>query len=254
MNIAYLASFTFRDLVRSKIMWNIPLLGLVMLIVTFVTREFTYGVPGRVVTDVGLGCLTLACYGITFFAGCTLVRSEMESRTIYLIISRPVGRVSFLLGKIAGVVAFLATNVAALSIIYFGLLYWLAGSVSTPVLVTTGFVLLESIVLLVLIVVLSMVSNLALTLMFGVILLAAGHAVGATQDILWLKRLPWLQTMLRWYDWVFPAFYKLNFKDYAVYSNRFPWDQVPKAIGYSVTYLGGLLCLGCGIIRDKDFD
>lgn len=250
----HVARFTLRDLIRSKIMWNIPLLGLLFAILTFVAREFTYGVPERIATNLGLAVLTISLYGIAFFAGVTLVRSEAESRTIYLIISRPVSRTSFLTGKILGVSIFFALNAFLLCVLGLGILAAIGGVLNFQVIIAASFIILEAVLLLTMIVVLSMVSNIALTLMFGMILLVAGHAVAVTVDINWLTRLPWLQNALEHYHWLFPAFYKLNFKDYAVYSLNFPWERVWGAVGYWFCYNSALLFLGCGIINHKDFD
>jgi len=254
MNLWNVAQFTFRDLIRSKIMWNIPVLGLLVAIITFVSQEFTYGAPERVATNMGLAVLTLSVYGIAFFAGVTLIRSEAESRTIYLIISRPVSRATFFLGKVSGVCLFLTLNIIILASIS-TLIMWLNGGwLNSQIIVTMLFILLEAVMLLVAIVVLSLVSNMALTLMFGFILLVAGHAVAVTQNILWLERYPIVKTALGFYHWVFPAFFKLNFKEYAVYSNNFPWQNVGTAAGYWFFYTVALLLLGCGIMNDKDFD
>ena len=254
MNILYLSIFTLRDLIRSKLMWNIPILGGLVGLISFVTSTFTFGSPSKVAVDIGIAGLTLSAYGIAFFAGCTLVKSETDSRTIYVIISRPVNRIQFLLGKISGVVVFLALNILALALITLGTLWALNGELSLAVLVTIGFVFLESILLLVVVVILSMVSNLALTLMFGLLLLIAGHAAGATQDIMWVKQFPLAQGFLKYYHFFLPAFYKLNFKDYSVYAQSFPWASVPSAVAYWACYLLAMIGLGCGIIVEKDFD
>lgn len=254
MNLWNIAKFTYKDLFRSKIMWNIPVLSFVIAVISYVAKEFAYGVPGRVATNLGLGALTLSVYGIAFFAGVTLIRSEAESRTIYLIISRPITRTSFLLGKIAGVGMFITLNTIILGGIC-GLILWAVGGVvNHQVFVSILFVLLESIVLLSLIVVLSMISNTALTLIFSFILLVSGHAVAVTTSINWLKQFPWLKSILDYYHWLLPAFYKFNFKDYAVYSQSFPWERMWGAFGYGVCYSLALILLGSSIINAKDFD
>ena len=254
MKLWAVAQYTIKDLIRSKIMWNIPVLGVILALITYVASEFTFGVPERVATNFGLAALTLSAYGIAFFAGVMLIRTEAESRTVYLIISRPLSRETFLIGKILGVSTFLAINVVALALVCFGILMTLGAVLNTQVVVATGFVLLESILLLVMIVLLSMVSNVALTLIFGVLLLVAGHAVGVTQEIMLVKKIPALATSLKYYHWVLPAFYKLNFKNYAVYAYSFPWQTLGSALVYWLSYTTGLLLLGCAVIRRKDFD
>lgn len=254
MSLPHVAWFTFKDLLRSKFIWNIPVLGFLLVLTTFVAREFTYGVPERVATNLGLAALNLSAYGIAFFAGVMLIRSEAESRTIYLIISRPVGRVEFLIGKLAGVGLFLLLNLSALTVICLLILWGLGAYINGQLPYALLFILLESLLLLIVVVVLSMVSNMALTLIFGVLLLVGGHAVGGLENLTFVQSQPSLKFCVDYYHWIFPAFYKLNFKDYAVYAQQFPWDRLTGAFGYWLAYSAGLLALGCGIILDKDFD
>lgn len=254
MNTWHVARFTFHELVRSKIMWNIPVLGAMMALVTYVAREFTYGAPGRVATDLGLAALTLCTYGIAFFAGSNMIRTEADSRTIYLIISRPVSRTAFLAGKVAGVGVFLLLNILCLGGLYLALMASLGTGLSPEVLTAVAFLLLEAMLLLVVLVLISMVANLALTLIFGAVLLIAGHAVAVSHDILWLNRMPWLKEALRIYDWVFPAFHRLSFKNYAVHPAHFPWDMVLPAAGYGVLYSAAVFGLACVVINRKNFD
>ena len=80
--IAIVAAYTFRE--------------------TYVATEFTYGVPERVALDFGLGMLSLSSLSISLFLGVSLLSKEIESRTVYMVISRPVPRFAFIIGKILG--------------------------------------------------------------------------------------------------------------------------------------------------------
>lgn len=253
-NIWNVARFTLRDLIRSKVMWNIPVLGGLLSLIVFVSTEFTYGVPWRVATNMGLSALTLSVYGIVFFAGVTLIRAEAESRTIYLIISRPISRRSFLIGKLAGVSLFLALNTLLLFSIVALVLVLAKGIFGVTTIVAVFFLLLEALLLLLTIVVISMVSNVPLTFMFSAVLLVAGHAVAVSQDILWLKNFPLVKVALQYYHWVLPGFHILNFKDYAIYALDLSWSTVGWAFLYWLCYLSALLLIGCKVIDDKDFD
>lgn len=254
MNVWHVAQFTLRDLIRSKLLWNVPILGALMAVITLIAKEFTYGAPDRVATNLGMGAFTLSAYGIAFFAGVMLIREEAESRTIYLIISRPISRITFFLGKIAGVSAFLTLNLMCLILIYCLVMFVAGSGLSLAMTVATIFTLLESILLMVVVVLLSLVANTALTLMFGLLLLVGGHAIASTIDILWLKQFPLVVALMEYYHWFLPGFYKINFRPWAYHSHVFPWDSIAWAAGYWLFYTAALLGLGCIVIRDKDFD
>lgn len=248
------ATYTFRDLLRSKILWNAALIGLGLALVSFVAGEFTFGVPARVATDLGLAALSLSGYGLSFFAAISLIRQEEESRTIYLIISRPIRRSVFLIGKIAGVAAFLALNyLLILSFVLTALAIF--GSTLGPIgwsAVALSFV--ELLLILVLLVLISLVANRALTIIAGLVILVGGHALGETRQLNFVKNYPWLDKTVAVLDVVFPSLHRLNLKDHVLYEVSVPGVTVVAALGYALCYGLAALCLAGYLIERKDFD
>ena len=94
------AKYTFKELLKSKIVVASLWLGFSVLILTYVTSEYSYGNPAKVAIDFGLGASSLVCLAISIFMGVSLISDEIESRTIYLSLSRPISRSNFLIGKI----------------------------------------------------------------------------------------------------------------------------------------------------------
>jgi ABC-type transport system involved in multi-copper enzyme maturation permease subunit len=88
-NLFTVSVYTFIEIFRSRIIYNVLLIGMALLLISFITSEFTYGVPGKVALDIGLGSLSLVSVGIALFFGATLVKSEINNRTIYMALSRP---------------------------------------------------------------------------------------------------------------------------------------------------------------------
>ena len=95
--IYHIAKYTFVEIYKGKILYNVLLIGIGLILLTYVASEFTYGVPSRVALDFGLGTLYLSSVGIALFLGATLISKELENRTVYMILSRPLKRSSFLL-------------------------------------------------------------------------------------------------------------------------------------------------------------
>src|SRR6476659_1520795 len=115
MKTLTIAFYTFKEIWKSKILLNVFFVGIGLMIVTYVATEFTYGVPERVALDFGLGMLSLSSLSISLFLGVTLLSKEIESRTIYMVISRPVPRYVFILGKIFGLLGIQGLNILILS-------------------------------------------------------------------------------------------------------------------------------------------
>jgi len=248
------ARYTFREMIKSKILWNVVLLGIVIAIITFVAAEFTFGVPHRVALDLGLGSLSVSSYGIAILIGIGLIKKEEESRTIYLIISRPVSRVSFLAGKLLGVSSFLVVNIFILSMVTIFVVKTMGGEISSLVLFAMLFSCLEATLLLLVVVLLSLIANTAISLMGSIMVLIIGHAIAETTKILFVTTKPWLKTVIDSMNFVFPALHRFNLKDYVLYQNTIETSQLLMVVGYWFAYMMGLFFLAALIINKKNMD
>ncbi len=248
------ARYTFQEMLKSKILWNVALLGFGIALMTFVAAEFTFGVPDRVALDLGLGSLTLSSYGITLLIGINLIRKEEESRTVYLIISRPVSRVAFLIGKMLGVSTFLVLNLFLLSLVTVGVVLSLGGNISSLALTAMFFSMLEAIMLLSVVVALSLLANQAIALMGAILLLVVGHAINETQSILYVQLRPWLSNVVELYHLVLPGFYRFNLKDLVLYQQELATDQIVRTFFYWLFYTTGLISCSAWILNRKNLD
>ena len=249
-----IARTTFREMLKSKILWNVGVIGLLMAILTYVSSEFTFGAPLRVAIDIGLASLSLSSYVITLLIGVSLIQKEEDSRTIYLIISRPASRTSFLVGKILGVVAFLALNVFLLCCCTVAIVLLLGGKISPLVATAMLFSVMEAVMLLCVVVLLSLVANPALTLMGAVLVLVAGHAVVETSGYAFVKSRPWLQQVLDFYHLVLPGFYRFNLKDLVLHQEAVSTGQVLYVTLYWLCYSCGLVSASAWILNRKNLD
>lgn len=249
-----IAKYTFREMLRSRILWNVVVLGAIIALMTFVATEFTFGVPQRVALDLGLGSLSISSYGIALLIGIGLIKKEEESRTIYLIISRPVSRISFLGGKLLGVSGFIVLNLLLLAFITLVIVSLLGGSITPITLFAILFSIFESILLLVLVVMFSLFSNTAIALMGAVLALVAGHAISDTAKILFVTTKPWLKMIVDGLNFIIPAFHRFNLKDYVLYQNTIEISQLLFVSTYWLFYVGGLFCLSSIIIMKKNMD
>jgi ABC-type transport system involved in multi-copper enzyme maturation permease subunit len=249
-----IARYTFQELIRSKVLWNVVVIALGLAGLTLAAAEFTFGVPARVAFDLGLALLALSGYGLSFFAGVPLIKQEEESRTIYLIISRPVNRSIFLIGKLLGVSVFLALNFSLITLSIISVVALTGGVMDFIGWMAVLMTFLEVLLLLTLVVTISLVANRAITLICGLVILVAGHAVAETGGILFVKNRPWLETLVKIYDWVLPGFHRFNLKDIVLYKTELPESYLLNTLGYGAIYGMALLFTACWLIERKDFD
>lgn len=112
------ATNTFREAVRDKVLHSILFFAALLLLLSLGMREVTVGDSGKVVRGVALGGISFIGAIIAIFLGVGLVWKEIERKTIYTLASKPIPRWRLLLGKYVGLWLVLAAEVAILTVLY----------------------------------------------------------------------------------------------------------------------------------------
>lgn len=252
--IQVVAYYTFREIVKSKILLNTVLLGFFLLIVTLVAYSFTYGSPDRIALDFGVGLLTISSIGIAAFIGVSLLADEIENRTVYMIISRPVKRYVFLLGKLLGLTKILLLNVLILSGMTFSLLALVGGNFTPLMGWTILFIILEAVLFLMVISFLSLVSSKTVSIMVGIAIYVVGHTIPAAKSTGFAVSHKWITIILDTYHFLLPGFYKLNIKNFLIYEESLPLKYLLSTSLYSIFYSLFLALLSIYVFTRKNID
>lgn len=252
--IGIISYYTVKEILKSKILFNVSLIGLAMVMVSYVASEFTYGVPDKVALDFGMGMLWFSSTGISLFIGSTLISKEVESRTVYMIISRPVPRYAFILGKVSGLICVLILNIFLLSIMTVSTTLFLGGGIDNLVYWALAFNLIESILLLLVVVLFSLITNNIISVLIALVLLFAGHFVKETQSILMVKSNAFISALLDFYHYILPGFYKLNLKDFLIYNKTLPISYLVTNLAYGISYGLFVLFLILFLFEKKNLD
>lgn len=108
---ATIARNTFREAVRDRVLYNLLFFALLLIGGAIFLGELSGGQEAKIIVDLGLSATLLFGVFIAIFVGVGLVYKEIERRTVYAILSKPVGRGQFLLGKYLGLCMTLLVNV-----------------------------------------------------------------------------------------------------------------------------------------------
>jgi ABC-type transport system involved in multi-copper enzyme maturation permease subunit len=119
-----IARNTFREAVRDRVLYNLILFALLLIGSAIFIGELSAGQEAKIVVDLGLSAMLLFGAFIAIFVGVGLVYKEIERRTLYAILSKPIGRGQFLFGKYLGLNLTLLVNVVVMGIgVMLALLY-----------------------------------------------------------------------------------------------------------------------------------
>jgi len=110
MSIQAIARNTFRENIRDRVLYNLILFALIMILSSIVLGQLSLGHEGKMIVDLGLTSISVFGTLIAIFLGISLVYKEMERRTVYALLAKPVRRWEFILGKYLGLLSTLLVN------------------------------------------------------------------------------------------------------------------------------------------------
>jgi len=96
---------TFREAVRDRVLYGMLAVAILMLLFSLALGELSLGQNERVVADVGMASISFFSVIMAVFLGASLLYKEIERKTLYVILPKPIARYEFLLGKYFGIVA-----------------------------------------------------------------------------------------------------------------------------------------------------
>lgn len=239
MNTVHLIALnTFRQIVRQKVFYNVVLFGLGMVLLSMLAGNITFGYPDRVVRSIGLSGISLALDLLALLTGVGLIHDEIDRKSIYVILTRPVGRGQYVAGRLIGLLTTLTLIAVGLLAVFAVVLTMAHGSLSSLDALAVLGSLAEASVLASIAVVFSA---------FTTPTLGAGMGIGVwivaatSDDLVGLSaHRPELLRLAQAISYVFPNFARLNFRESAVYA-----VNVPISTWLAALVLAGLYTVIC---------
>src|SRR5216117_2454177 len=114
---------TLTELTRLKVFYVLLLFALLLIGSSIFLAQFTFQQEFQILKDVSLGAMSIFTSLLAIVATARLIPQDIEDRTVYTILSKPVPRLEYLLGKIAGVLLLLAISTLVMSAVFLLVLY-----------------------------------------------------------------------------------------------------------------------------------
>lgn len=175
--IVQIASNTFREAVRDRVLYNLIAFALLLSGAAILIGQISIDIERLVVVNLGLTAVSLFGVVIAIFIGIGLVSKEIEKRTLYTVLSRPVRRWEFIVGKFFGLAGTLAVNTFFMAIGVFGALLYVAHKFSladASIVVALYFIVLEFLIICALALLFSSFSSPLLSAVFAFSLFVIG--------------------------------------------------------------------------------
>jgi ABC-type transport system involved in multi-copper enzyme maturation permease subunit len=246
------AANTFRETVRERVLYNLVFFAILMTLAGLLLGQLSIRQDEKILKDIGLGAMDLFGTLIAIFIGTGLVSKEIERRSLYPLIAKPLSRSEFFLGKFAGLGFTLLVN---LSVMLLGLLVTLAATGRPPDagLLTAVYPMLLGLLLAVAFAMLFSTltsATLAAVLTVGVVV------VGRFADVIRGMRevapgVP--EELVKALFAVVPNFANFDFKNKVAYGEAVPLGDLGWVTLYAAAWTLIVLVLGLASFRARDF-
>src|SRR5690349_3223900 len=120
--VSCVAAAVFRESVRDRVFYNLVLFAVLLIGASILLGQLTAGQDVKIIKDLGLAATSLFGLFIAIFVGINLVSKEVDRRSVYPLLAKPVSRPQFIVGKYAGLVLTLAVNVSVMTLAVYAVL------------------------------------------------------------------------------------------------------------------------------------
>ena len=238
--VVAVAANTFRETVRERVLYNLVFFALLMTASSLLLGQLSIRQDEKIVKDLGLAAMDIFGTLIALFIGVGLIGKEIERRSLYPLLAKPLTRSEFLLGKFVGLSFTLLVNLGLMCLGLFATLL-LKYHRADPALLKAIYPILLGLLLVVAVALFfsSVASSSLLATLWTLAVVVAGRFAHVVRDMRDVASLPdWLVTGLYW---ALPNFQNFDVKDAVVYGDPVPLASLALMTVYALAYCGILL-------------
>ncbi len=253
MKIGAIAGITFKEAKRDRILYLLFFFAALGIVAARVLAILTVGDRIKIIKDVGLASISVFGVLMAILIGTGLVYKEIDKKTIFTLLSKPLHRAEFILGKFLGLVLTLFVMTLFMSLIFLAIVYAHTLKIEGTLLVAIAYIFLELILITAVAVLFSSFSTPILSSLFALAFYLIGHLSWGLELIL-RKMAPGAgRTLVRILYTVLPDLENFNFKTEVVHGLPIPPGIYLSSFLYGVCYTAFLLGLAILIFRRRDF-
>jgi ABC-type transport system involved in multi-copper enzyme maturation permease subunit len=230
---------TFREAVRDRVLYNLVFFALLMMVASIFVGQISLGIESTIIVSLGLSAISIIGLLIAVFIGVGLVSKEMDKRTLYALLSKPIRRWEFLVGKFGGLVLTLTVNTAAMAAGLLFALLFVKHSVENSdatILVAVYFILLKIAIVVALALLFSCFTSQLLAILFTAGLYVAGLFVHEMRNLSGSKVSPAMQLFFSWISYILPNFENFNVMAAAAHGKPLPGNLILQNTAYAAIY------------------
>lgn len=251
--IIVIALNTFRENLRDRILYNLLLFAVLLMGASLLLADLSIMEHYKIMTDMGLAAINLVGVIIAIFVGIGLVSKEIERRTIYTIIARPISRAQFIVGKYFGLVTTLTVNVVVMLAVYLVTLWAFHAPIHWALVQAVQLIVVELMLVTAVALFFSTFSSATLSAILTIGVYIIGHLTTDLRGIVQNSRSDAIKAAVNAVYYLCPNLDILNMKGQAAMGIAMSLSFQALATAYGLLYAGMLIVGACLIFQQRDF-
>ncbi len=246
---------TFREAVRDRVLYNLVFFALLMIGAAIIVGQISIGIERLVIVNLGLTAISIFGLVMAIFIGVGLVYKEIEKRTLYSLLSKPIRRWEFLVGKYAGLILTLVINTAfmtaglAVALFYVGRPFVRSDA---SILIAIYFILLALALVTAIALFFSCFSSPMLSTLFTLAIYVTGLFAADIRDFGALTHSSFIKTATSVLYYLVPNFHDFNSIAVAAHGESIPFALVWQNTLYALMYIALLLVASSAIFSRRN--
>jgi ABC-type transport system involved in multi-copper enzyme maturation permease subunit len=256
MRVATIALHTFKESVREKVLYNLVAFALLLIGAGILFGSISVGVEQIILITLGLTSISVFGLLIAIFIGIDLVSKEIERRTIYNILSKPVSRLEFILGKYLGLLLTLFVNTAIMTVGFYAAVFYQKRALLLDDLRFLGavyFILLELAMVVGIAVVFSCISTPVLSAVYTFCLYVIGNFSADLRAFGQETQSALLGTVSDVLYYLLPNFGNFNVISQVAHAEKIPGYLWLGNSLYALLYIAALLGMAVLVFEEREF-
>jgi ABC-type transport system involved in multi-copper enzyme maturation permease subunit len=246
---------TFREAVRDRVLYNLVFFALMMIGAAIIVGQISIGIERLVIVNLGLTAISVFGLVMSIFIGVGLVYKEIEKRTLYSLLAKPIRRWQFLVGKYGGLLLTLVVNTAFMTLGLAAALFYVGRPFVRSdglILIAVYFILLELALVTALALFFSCFSSPMLSTLFTLGIYVTGVFIGDIRNVAEFTRNRALIDAARFLYYVVPNFHNFNAIAAAGHGESIPWSLIWQNTLYAVLYVGLVLLASSAVFSYRN--
>lgn len=253
MKILLVAQNTFREIMRDRILYGLIIFALLLIGLSLALGQLSFAEQERIAINFGTVGVQLSSVILAIFSGSVLIAREIDKQTILTLLSKPISRSQFLLGKFLGLAGVITALIVGFSIILYGIGLMIGATLGEQYLVAVWGILLESMILIAITMFLGAIVRPSLTIACTIGFFLIGHWINNLLFFTNKSENESFNAFGKIISYIFPNLERFNWRGLVTYHTEIPWDAVGSATLNAAGWLIVIMSVTHIIFRRKDF-